>query len=609
MRIDVNPNNKTLKKFSLDNLPDFLVITGENGSGKTQLLNSLSGQDQINPQTGQISPTNGTHIYDNNIKLLNINYVPIHGNHLSLGNQINSNTFVNQWGKLPVRYYSFLNLKNINPTKLITLEELITRFKSDVGINSNNDRNYNANINQNDLNLFEIIYKNKKNKSEPTKTEECIVNMPIVNQGLFSTNLTLLYLKHKYKQELGIPVNGTPWDDFNLILKEANFPYLLNPPDLNQRTLQVDAKLIDIKNNNIINVNDLSSGEKTIMSLVLALYNSKNNTSFPQVILFDEPDSSLHPSMSKHMLDVLQKVFIKEKNVKVIITTHSPTTVALSPELSIHRMDRESGMLFKEEKSKAIASLTKGLDNINIYFENRKQVFVESSVDKYFYENTYSLMKNSKKLNNNIHLEFITLSEDKRLGDKNGGCDVVKKIVNSLSTSGNNSTLGIIDFDNKNNGNSKISILGNKKRYSIENYILDPIMIAFFILLEFNHKKVNYGFKDNHSITNFNTIPNAELQIVVDSIISIISNEFKDSKHTKRIKYNTLNGLEFQIPEWFLITKGHILEEKILRSIYDLNSFRHKKSICIPLINKSIKIIPGFISKDILDTFIDLESK
>ncbi len=85
-------------------------------------------------------------------------------------------------------------------------------------------------------------------------------------------------------------------------------------------------------NKSEVKFSELSSWEKVLNLLTLALYNSQFDIEFPKVLLMDEPDASLHPTMSKQFLEVIQKVFVEEKGVKVIITTHSPSTVALASE-------------------------------------------------------------------------------------------------------------------------------------------------------------------------------------------------------------------------------------------------------------------------------------
>lgn len=601
MKIVISDEYKILKKFTLENLPDFLVITGENGSGKTQLLERLTNYDIM------MYPFSENGIYNYSTKLSNINFIPVNFHNYGLGENINNQYLVDRWGSMPMKYHSYLNLKRISPEQNIDLSQLITQYKKDIGF-INNDIRYNEagiNITQIDLDIFNKIYTNRP--QQPITLEEYIVNIPILSNDLFSTNLPLLYLQHQCRIDLGLPIAETPWDVFNTILREANFKYKLLEPNLLSHEKNYTVQLVDLENENIVDVHSLSSGEKTIMSLMLALYNANSNSAFPEVILFDEPDASLHPSMSKQMLDVLQNVFVKQKKVKVIITTHSPTTVALTPELSIYKMDRKQGRLLKEDKANAIRGLTKGLDNISIYFENRKQVFVESQIDKYFCEQIYSELKRKNYLSDSITLDFITLSDTKNQGDTNGGCTFVKDIVNKLKSAGNNTALGLIDYDFRNHGNENISILGLKKRYSIENYIFDATFLSYFILRELDSKKEHFGFTPEHSSINFQDLCNNDLQVIIDHVIKKIEPQEPINKDICR--FTTINKFEFEIPKWFYEMNGHSLEKNILSKIPELNKFIEKTSLARPLITKSIKLFVELLPIEILETFKELEKK
>src|SRR5437870_4901139 len=93
-----------------------------------------------------------------------------------------------------------------------------------------------------------------------------------------------------------------------------------------------------------INFSDLSSGEKILASFALCLYYAaeKNQIArYPRVLLLDEIDAPLHPSMTQSVLAAIQRVLIAQEKVKVVLTTHSPTTVALTPESSLYKMHKD----------------------------------------------------------------------------------------------------------------------------------------------------------------------------------------------------------------------------------------------------------------------------
>ena len=70
----------------------------------------------------------------------------------------------------------------------------------------------------------------------------------------------------------------------------------------------------------IFSIDELSTGEKTLLSKILYLYfkDIKN-----QIILIDEPELSLHPKWQNQVLKLYEN-FAKENNCQIIIATHSP---------------------------------------------------------------------------------------------------------------------------------------------------------------------------------------------------------------------------------------------------------------------------------------------
>jgi len=617
MEIHIEKPYLILKEFHLLDLPDFVVITGENGSGKTQLLNSLHFNPMANPLMPMMMPTmnpdgtmaNNTSIIIDGKRVTNISSVGVNQHQFNFGQQNNQQTFMDLYGGLPLKYYSFLNLKNSNTE--ITTTNLINQFKKDIGYitNTNSNNNFNPTISQNDIILFNKLYELKKNKLEGVSFEECIVNLPNINNNLFSTNLTFLYFQYHNRIKLGLETIEAPWETFNKIIEAANFKYRLNIPELSNEKIDCKIELFDIENGNIIDVNHLSSGEKTIMSLLLALYNSKTDTQFPQVLIFDEPDSSLHPSMAQQMLDVLQNVFVKEKGVKVIITTHSPSTIALSPESAIYRMDRKLGILLKEEKGKAIKSLTKGLNTLSVYYENRRQIFVESSNDVTYYEKLYNQL--SSYLIPEISLIFISSGESRT--DKNGtkisNCGQVKNITETLRNAGNKFVSGIIDRDDKNKSTEAVKVLGNGNRYSIENYILDPLLIGALLLRDKIITKKELNLNENETFIDLKYFNQEKLQFIADYITNKVALVVNPTDNAI-FKVKLLNGIEINIPNWYLNHNGHSLEEHILKTFPQLKSIKKDKeeALKIEILNKVVDDLKEILSIDILEVLKSIQT-
>ncbi|WP_431200939.1 AAA family ATPase [Mucilaginibacter sp. P19] len=208
-----------------------------------------------------------------------------------------------------------------------------------------------------------------------------------------------------------------PWDVFNEILERAQFKYKAEYVESTQEENPQRVKLIDKQNGKEVFFENLSSGETTIMALIFALYNSSNKGHFPQVILFDEPDAHLHPSLTQVFLDVILDVLVEQHNVKVILTTHSPSTVALAPDESVYCMDRGLGRPVKEDKRTAINILSSGLVsltieesnlgiNYNIHNAGINVLFTEGITDKINLEIAWEKLYPGRKRNFYIQDSF-----------------------------------------------------------------------------------------------------------------------------------------------------------------------------------------------------------
>lgn len=157
-----------------------------------------------------------------------------------------------------------------------------------------------------------------------------------------------------------------PWNVVNKILKTFDtLKYEVPSPEGLDYFANFQLKLKHIEKPDLeIDFDKLSSGERVLMALVASVYKSSADKHFPDLLLLDEVDASLHPSMMKNMLDVIERIFLKQ-NVRVILITHSPTTLALAPEDSIFVMNRAGfNRIEKKSKQEALSILTQGFATI-----------------------------------------------------------------------------------------------------------------------------------------------------------------------------------------------------------------------------------------------------
>ena len=111
---------------------------------------------------------------------------------------------------------------------------------------------------------------------------------------------------------------------------------------------------------------NLSSGEKILMSLCLATFNRTMGRRQPKLMLLDELDALLHPSMALALIAGLKDQFVNN-DTRVIMATHSVTTVSILEDGEIVRLGRNGGTVDVQpvSKSKAVAELSEGLATID----------------------------------------------------------------------------------------------------------------------------------------------------------------------------------------------------------------------------------------------------
>jgi ABC-type methionine transport system ATPase subunit len=97
------------------------------------------------------------------------------------------------------------------------------------------------------------------------------------------------------------------------------------------------------------------------MSLAFCLYYAQDRrqlTSYPKVLLFDEIDAPLHPSMSRRLLQVITDVLVRQHGINVILATHSISTVALASEGSVFPIRTGQPGVHPLTKAAALSILT-----------------------------------------------------------------------------------------------------------------------------------------------------------------------------------------------------------------------------------------------------------
>ena len=137
--------------------------------------------------------------------------------------------------------------------------------------------------------------------------------------------------------------------------------------------------------------------------------------------------------------------------------THSPSTVALSPEEAVYVMKPGLPGLHKTTKDAAIRNLTDGVPTLSIMYEGRRQVFVESPRDVEVYQSAFDALK--RHISSEISLNFIATELKIQQVCIKYANDCCKANCDRYSPGGAKNTYGLIDWDGKNRSDEGIFVL------------------------------------------------------------------------------------------------------------------------------------------------------
>jgi predicted ATPase len=618
MKIEVVETFKSVGPFTWDNIPSLSIITGLNGAGKSQLLELIRTKPDIVQTDDNViyKPEDITFWNSDGGRFPNSHSFQLFD---LIAFAATLRTFSDPLKKV---------LKVTVPNERVRQREetQMTKVLSQLSIN----------IVGREAEIIKLIELNSGKAFINLGFEEVMYHFPeqlfLDSDNIINDRIeTLFYMYHFRKtvdEKSGKNLTEyptPPWDLLNQVFEISNLPFEIDNPtqididfDVNNLdsffkldtkytySLKLTHKLL----NKTIDFKDISSGEKTIMSLAFLHYYAQKKKSYKKLLLLDEPDAHLHPSLTKQFLEVVDKFLIKQYGAKVIMTTHSPSTVGLCDEDSIFIMSKEPTKIEKQTRPNAINYLTSGVPTLSSIIDNRRYVLVEDKDDVTFYTRLYNLY--NKEISEEISLVFIPVSAQRL--NKSGGCTVVREWTRKLRNEGGlNLARGIIDRDKSNSPEVGISVL---KRYSMENYFLDPIMIAGFQI--HNGLLTNIDTIDfpNKNCNKIEALTDIELQKVADYVIDIVQTKFTatvDSLNIGRtenvIADNVLtageltrlpielkNGKILNYPKWLIDRRGHDLED-IFRTL-----FANGKAFGITPLLDIIERLPDYISKDFLQT-------
>lgn len=614
------------------------VITGKNGSGKTRLLDALSLgnivafiNDEkieikeiqlINPSN--ITPTIGTESYSEPQELATINQIIRNYNQLrgKIKDQPNPYDFSEETNQFSPRQ----NIRHISErsiylqaikTAKITGKKAEDLSEEDVRLHFETHQAKILGTQELSKIVNSYIQRKKKNDYYEYRNREKKQNVPF-------------YSTEEFIEKFG----DKPWVTFNNILNETfNGKLSINKPNEDSENYEYQAIILEGENE--ISTNDLSSGEKTLLWLAITLFNTQyfNGilTSPLKLLLLDEIDAFLHPKMVEKMFAVLNS-FNKQFQTRIILTTHSPTTVALSPTKAIGIISDKT--IDFVSKDLAISELLDGIVKLSINPENDRLVYVESHIDASIYQQLFNNLSAKNKICQEVHLNFLPAGP--KISDNHIRCHAIKHlkisdgseldafiqavngdgnktkvigIIESISDVNKGNIRGLVDWDLENNDKQYITTLAKNLAYTLENIILDPICISLHMHLHYKHKYPLDEILKKYNI-EWHETPESEqaMQDITDYFIEKIIGH-KNNKDT-HISYS--NGIKIETDTRYLIPNGHNVEKEIFNKIPELKIFKTEKqgkTLKHEILKMMTELLCGkLIPQPFIDAFKELQS-
>ncbi len=357
--------------FVWSNIPPFAVITGVNGVGKTQLLEVIRGrsngtnyggknQSILREITAPSGPVNLVFSENTTNSGLSLNGLIEYVNNVdqrlveirNIEQQIsNCQNNINNWR----RQYS-------QTSERVERLQIENRIRTQEGfIRDLQNQKLNVSIFAYDEELKRIAHKLGKKVDDLTEEEIRLLaidnfeSLTTVDElTRFIANENLRYMKrvthlsetHQDQERESLVAQERPYQTINRIFRQYGFDYfdMLNPFPIDGR-LNGEIRFIG-KGGEIVDYNSLSSGEQSIVQFVIWSYGQDFRGNRLDTMVLDEPDAHLHPSMCKMMVEIFSEMSAKKElgggGIRIIITTHSPSTVAFTPEGSLFVMQREA---------------------------------------------------------------------------------------------------------------------------------------------------------------------------------------------------------------------------------------------------------------------------
>lgn len=344
--------------FEWKDIPEFAIITGVNGAGKTHLLQAIQDGTIVDVFSKEGNPVRLILSMSTSKKLSIedlIRYKNQYIGRLAQEKQINYHI------KYCCDHIERLRKAIVGTTDKIEKQ----RFSQEIHTQETHKKQYHSQLESLVIYAYEEELKRvlqateKKEIEEITDAEIREYANPYFNafseiedfenfirqEEQMRNDLYIKLAKEERENEIiNVRKEERAFEKINRLFKKYGFTYfkMLDPfPSDKSRNGEV---VFEGLKNERVPYSSLSSGEQMIVKFIIWAMATDIRGNRINTMLLDEPDAHLHPSMCKMMVEILQEIAQPKEfggsGIRVIITTHSPSTVAFSPAGSLFVMEK-----------------------------------------------------------------------------------------------------------------------------------------------------------------------------------------------------------------------------------------------------------------------------
>jgi hypothetical protein len=185
-----------------------------------------------------------------------------------------------------------------------------------------------------------------------------------------------------------------------------------------------------------------------------------------------------------------------------------------------------------------------------------------------------------------------------------GGRSVVSRAVRDHRDEGRlNNYFGIVDRDVSDSASISAPLFTLGSRYSLENYLCDPLLIAALMVREKHLHQSRYAEIasaiqiERHPGTwgALKILEGDDLQVIVDAVLDLT----EPQGDVAPVECPLLGGAVVRLPQWLLDVRGHDLVPVMLDAFPELNAYtRREHGLMAAVAQRVVPDVPELASAD-----------